>query len=154
MRLVLASSSVSFCTQAMALEAHIINQEAFQAVQTGRNAMQQIHRTMNVEAVDETIDQMSEQMDMAKEISDALGQPIGPLQDDDELEGELADLLAEPAEADSSGVHTEKTAAQHNTGNAELDALLNGSSVPQDQPQGDAEDEDALNKLMAEMAAN
>jgi hypothetical protein len=142
--------------QMMALEAHIINQEAFKAVQVGKNAMQNIHRQMNVESVDETMDQMAEEMDKAKEISDALGQAVGPIVDEDDLDEELRMLQMEDAEAGAQG------APAQSTGNAELDALIGVSladagSVPQQAPVASeavsAEDAE-FNKLMAEMQAS
>ena len=38
------------------------------------------------------MDDFAEQQDLAKEISEAISQPTGPLMDDDELERELAEL--------------------------------------------------------------
>lgn len=146
--------------QMMALEAHIINQEAFKAVQVGKNAMQNIHRQMNVESVDETMDQMAEEMDKAKEISDALGQAVGPIVDEDDLDEELRMLQME----DSAEAGAQGAVPVQSTGNAELDALIGVSladagSVPQQAPGGASaapvSEEDAeFNKLMAEMQAS
>ena len=49
-----------------------------------------------VDQVDDTMDEIREQMEVANEISDAISQPLGgELFDDDELEQELAELEEE-----------------------------------------------------------
>ncbi len=49
----------------------------------------------SIDTVDNTMDQIREQMDIATEISDAIAQPLGDPIDEDELEAELAELEAE-----------------------------------------------------------
>jgi len=58
--------------------------------------MQDIHNHMTVDKVDDVMDEIREQMDVAKEIEDAISQPlIGELYDDEDLEDELAALEGE-----------------------------------------------------------
>ena len=48
----------------------------------------------DIDAVDEVVEDLNEQMEMVQEINEAISQPIGPVMDDEELEAELADIEA------------------------------------------------------------
>ncbi len=53
-------------------------------------------KNMTVDDVDQTMDDVRDQMDMAEELSNAISQPMGSaLFDDDELEAELQALEGE-----------------------------------------------------------
>jgi charged multivesicular body protein 4 len=77
-------------TQVMNLESAAQNAETFKAMQAGKVAMSNIRKDTDISKVDELMDDIKEEMDMASEISGALAQPIDPLMtDDDELLAEL-----------------------------------------------------------------
>eukprot|EP01029_Cantina_marsupialis_P027644 TRINITY_DN773125_c0_g1_i1.p1 TRINITY_DN773125_c0_g1~~TRINITY_DN773125_c0_g1_i1.p1 ORF type:complete len:220 (-),score=106.33 TRINITY_DN773125_c0_g1_i1:257-916(-) len=79
--------------QIMTLESAQLNKEAFMAMKTGAAGMQQIHGEMNVDSVEETMDEIQEQMDVANEISEALTNPLGGMMaDEDDLMAELEEM--------------------------------------------------------------
>lgn len=96
-------SNVKFTleTQVMNLESAQQNAQTFKAMKQGNTAMQGIRQEVGLEAVDDMMDEIKEEMELATEISNAIAQPVDPLMtDDDELLEELnmletADLEAE-----------------------------------------------------------
>jgi len=85
-------------TQVIAIENMTVALEAMSAMKTGAKAMASIHNHMKVEDVDDTMEEIREQMDMANEINDAIAQPIGEQFDEEELEEELRKLEEENLE--------------------------------------------------------
>eukprot|EP00301_Raphidiophrys_heterophryoidea_P003217 c11461_g1_i1.p1 GENE.c11461_g1_i1~~c11461_g1_i1.p1 ORF type:complete len:237 (-),score=74.97 c11461_g1_i1:241-903(-) len=81
--------------QKMALESANFNLDVLQAMSQGAAALQAVNANMTLDAVDDTMDKIQEQMDVANEIADAISQPMGGMDYDDDLEKELADLEAE-----------------------------------------------------------
>lgn len=81
--------------QIMTIENANINLEAMNAMKMGSEAIREIHGSINISKVDDTMDDIKEQMDLANEVSNAISQPVGfgPDYDDDELQAEL-DMLA------------------------------------------------------------
>eukprot|EP00128_Syssomonas_multiformis_P011788 Colp12_sorted_trinity150504_noHs@31679 len=86
--------------QIMAIESANVNLEAMKAMKEGADAMKSIHKDINIDKVDKTMDDIRDQMDIANEITDAIAQPVGfgVDFDDDELAAELDAL--EQAELD------------------------------------------------------
>lgn len=79
--------------QIITLESATVNVETFKAMQTGARAMETIHGELSSEKVEEVMDDISEQMAVADEISEAIGGSIGgAMEDDDELLAELDEL--------------------------------------------------------------
>jgi len=79
--------------QCMAIEGATTSLEAMRAMQVGASAMRVIHQNMSVEKVDQTMDDIREQMEIANEINDAISQPLGGEQiDEDDLTRELEEL--------------------------------------------------------------
>lgn len=92
-------------TQIIAIENANINLETLGAMRSGSAAMKSIHGSMDLDAVDATVDDIREQMDLAQEISAAIGQPMGfesmgQGMDEEELLRELE--LLEQEEVDRS----------------------------------------------------
>ena len=81
-------------TQLMTIESANVNQETFNAMRAGAEAVRNIHRNVTVEEVDKMQDEMREQMEIANEISEAISQPVGfgADIDEDELLDELERL--------------------------------------------------------------
>ncbi|EKC99723.1 late endosome to vacuole transport-related protein [Trichosporon asahii var. asahii CBS 8904] len=140
----LAGMRLTLETQINALESANLNAETMAAMKQGADALKSIHQTLKVDKVDETMDSIREQMDVANEISEAISNPVGmgATIDEDELQAELEALEQE-----------------------ELDDRLKGANhVPSHMPAlpaspirqhatADEDDEEAqLRKLQAELA--
>lgn len=101
--------------QVMAIENANVNLETMNAMRSGADAMKAIHGNLliislinfrNIDKVDETMDDIREQMDLANEISEAISQPVnfGVEFDEDELTLELEALEQEEVDAISLDV--------------------------------------------------
>ncbi|KAJ2158650.1 ESCRT-III subunit protein snf7 [Coemansia sp. RSA 552] len=92
-------------TQMTTIESANINSELMKSMQQGASAMQQIHKDLSIDKVDQTMDEIRDQMDVAKEVSDAISRPelFGADLDEDELNAELEEL--EQEELDSQLLH-------------------------------------------------
>ncbi|KAJ1551257.1 Charged multivesicular body protein 4C [Nowakowskiella sp. JEL0078] len=77
--------------QLMAIENANFNLETMKAMSAGAAAMKEMHGKMDINKVDQTMDEIRDQMDLANEISDAISQPVGfgLDMDEDELNEEL-----------------------------------------------------------------
>merc|ERR1712012_274933 len=73
------------------------NTEVLKNMGEASKALKAAHKNMDVDQVHDMMDDIAEQQDVAKEISEAISNPVafGQEYDDDELEAELADLEAE-----------------------------------------------------------
>jgi charged multivesicular body protein 4A/B len=82
--------------QVMTLEGANVSLAAMNAMKMGASSLRRMHNNMTVDDVDDTMEEIREQMDIQNEISDAISQPLGTdLFDEDELEAELAQLEEE-----------------------------------------------------------
>mmetsp|Transcript_25680 Transcript_25680/g.29335 ORF Transcript_25680/g.29335 Transcript_25680/m.29335 type:complete len:225 (+) Transcript_25680:134-808(+) len=126
-------------TQVINLESASQNAETFKAMQAGTNTMKKIRTDVGIDAVDNVMDEIKEEMDMAQEINNAIAQPVDPLlTDEDELLAELNELETADLEAE----------------------LLKPAPVPTSLPQVPAsklpalakDEEDDFKKLEAELA--
>ncbi|ORX51462.1 hypothetical protein BCR36DRAFT_267448, partial [Piromyces finnis] len=90
-------SRMTIETQIMTIENANTNLTTLKAMKDGANALSAIHGKMNIDKVEDTMDDIREQMDLANEISDAIAQPInfGDVIDEDELNAELEGLEQE-----------------------------------------------------------
>eukprot|EP01102_Stenamoeba_stenopodia_P014518 TRINITY_DN482_c0_g1_i1.p1 TRINITY_DN482_c0_g1~~TRINITY_DN482_c0_g1_i1.p1 ORF type:complete len:222 (-),score=66.96 TRINITY_DN482_c0_g1_i1:91-756(-) len=80
-------------TQVLAIEETSVNVEAMRAIREGASTMRNLHQSMTIDDVDNTMDEIQEQMDIATEISTAISQPLGATAyDDADIEAELAEL--------------------------------------------------------------
>lgn len=73
------------------------NTEVLKNMGEASKALKAAHKNMDVDQVHDMMDDIAEQQDVAKEISEAISNPVafGQEYDDDELEAELADLEME-----------------------------------------------------------
>ncbi|ODV85872.1 hypothetical protein CANARDRAFT_7235 [[Candida] arabinofermentans NRRL YB-2248] len=142
-------------TQLTAIESANLNLETMKAMKQGAKAMKQIHGDFNVDKVDQTMEDIREQVELSEEISDAISRPLGnDLIDEDELDEELAMLQQE--ELDSKMTNTK----QQQQVKPQLESSTNvtkhklpdvpTSKVEEDEEEED-EDEKALRELQAEM---
>jgi charged multivesicular body protein 4 len=98
----LSGAMVNIEQQLTAIEASTLNQEVIGAMRLGANAMQTMHKGIDQEKVEETMLDISDQMDLANEISSRVSQPLGSNAtdfDDDELDAELEALEQEDLDA-------------------------------------------------------
>jgi len=92
----IANIKMTLETQVMNLESAAQNAETMKAMKTGTAQMKKIRQETNIDQVDDLMDEMKEEMEMADEISNALAQPVDPLMtDEDDLLAELEELEAE-----------------------------------------------------------
>lgn len=81
--------------QMNAIEGAKMNMEVIDSMQLGAKTMSEMHRGMTVEKVDKVMGDVTEQMDVSREIGDAIAMPIGDQVDEDELLEELDELEEE-----------------------------------------------------------
>lgn len=128
-------------TQLTAIEGANLNLETMKAMKQGAQAMKQIHGEYDVDKVENTMDDIREQVELAEEISEAISRPVGAeYVDEDELDEELAALQEENEAAKV------KTPAKESE-------MPDFPTVSKNKPQAVEEDEDeeALKALQAEM---
>lgn len=146
-------------TQLSAIESANLNLETMKAMKQGAKAIKQIHSDFNVDKVDETMDDIRDQVEVSQEISDAISRPLGSdAVDDDELEEELAAMekSTEGAKvgADGARVKTGTGAKVEGAGaRVSKEDPLKQSKLPSvpTSKLSDDEDEAALKQLQAEM---
>merc|ERR1712226_337456 len=83
--------------QREALEGANTNTAVLQTMNDAAKAMKKAHADMNVDEVHDMMDDIAEQQDVAKEISEAISNPVafGQEFDEDDLEAELEELEKE-----------------------------------------------------------
>jgi charged multivesicular body protein 4 len=87
----LRGAALTIETQLGTIEASATNSAILDAVTQGARTLSGLNRNMNVDTVEETMDDIKEQMETAEEIGKAISSPIGGMYDLDE--GELEDEL-------------------------------------------------------------
>lgn len=142
--------------QLFTIENANLNLETVKAIGKANSAMKEINTSMNIDKVEDTMDEVRENMDMNEEISEALTRPIGSSAyvDEEELEDELADLMLED----------ETETLEKKVGNSVIENTKNSNSFLPNVPLSDLsskqhveeaeeedEDEIALRALQAEM---
>lgn len=138
-------------TQLTAIESANLNLETMKAMKQGATAMKQIHGEYDVDKVENTMDDIREQVELAEEISEAISRPVGAeYVDEDELDEELAALQAEEKEASQSRIQKQPDLR------SQAAELPDFPTVTKNRPQAQAlseddEDEEALRALQAEM---
>jgi len=147
--------------QIMLIEDATATKEVMDAMKMGADTLKNLQGNMSLDQVDDTMDDIREQMDIANDISDAISQPLGfgVEFDEDELNAELELLEQEDLmeQLPTTPVATTTPAAAAKVPEptaadikAQLDAM---PSAPAAVPAGAAADEqDELAKLQAEMA--
>lgn len=144
--------------QLFTIENANLNLETVKAIGKANNAMKEINTSMNIDKVEDTMDEVRENMDMNEEISEALTRPIGGASsayvDDEELEDELAGLMLEDeTETLEKKVGSSVIENNKNTNSFLPNVPLSDLSSKQHAEDAEEEDEDelALRALQAEM---
>ncbi|TDG97383.1 hypothetical protein EPR50_G00225470 [Perca flavescens] len=89
-------STIEF--QREALENSNTNTEVLKNMGFAAKAMKQVHENMDIDKIDDLMQDITEQQDVAREISEAISGPFGETFDEDELMAELAELEQEELE--------------------------------------------------------
>lgn len=86
--------------QREALEGANTNTSVLDAMKEAADALKLAHKNMDVDQVHDMMDDIAEQQDVAREISDAISNPVafGSVVDDEDLEKELEELEQETLE--------------------------------------------------------
>uniref|UniRef100_A0A0K8TT00 Charged multivesicular body protein 4b n=1 Tax=Tabanus bromius TaxID=304241 RepID=A0A0K8TT00_TABBR len=92
--------------QREALESANTNTAVLTTMKNAADALKSAHKNMDVDQVHDMMDDIAEQQDVAKEISDAISNPVafGEDVDDEELERELEELEQEELDKELLGV--------------------------------------------------
>ncbi|OLY80680.1 Vacuolar-sorting protein SNF7 [Smittium mucronatum] len=104
----ISGSRMTLETQIFAIESANVNLETMNAMRKGADAMKNIHKNMNIDKVDQTMDEIREQMDLANEVSAAISQPelLGMSSNESELLEELE--LLEQEQLDKQLLNAER----------------------------------------------
>ncbi|XP_011706128.1 PREDICTED: charged multivesicular body protein 4c-like, partial [Wasmannia auropunctata] len=94
--------------QREALESANTNTAVLTTMKGAADAMKAAHQHMDVDQVHDMMDDIAEQQDVAREISDAISNPVafGQDADEDELEKELEELQQEQLDKELLGIDT------------------------------------------------
>jgi charged multivesicular body protein 4A/B len=131
-------------TQVINLESAAQNAETFKAMEAGSKTMKKIRTDVGIEKVDDIMDAIKEEMEMANEINTAIAGPIDPLMaDDDELLAELNALETQDLEA---------TLLAPPQGALNLPAVPNSKLPAAGRKNANQKEEDDLKLLEAELA--
>lgn len=96
----IAGARMTLETQVTAIEGANVTMMTLDAMKTGAQTMKALHKNMTTEQVDDTMDEIQEQMALANELNEAISQPLGTdIVDEDELEAELEALEQESIES-------------------------------------------------------
>lgn len=88
-------------TQVINLESAAQNAETFKAMAAGSTTMKKIRNDVGIDKVDDMMDSIKEEMELASEINQAIAAPVDPyMADDDELLSELNALEASDLESE------------------------------------------------------
>ena len=93
----LANQQLRIHDQKIMLEGAKATTETVSAMRSGAQAMKKLQKETNIDDVDKTMEEITEQTENLRQINDALGQPIGFATeiDEDDLDAELQELEAE-----------------------------------------------------------
>lgn len=88
----LQGSRMTLFQQRLSLEATATNKLVFEQMQGSLQAMKDARGKIDSDAVEDLVDDMAEEQDMADQIADAISRPAKDMFDDEELNAELAEL--------------------------------------------------------------
>uniref|UniRef100_A0A6B2LJK5 Uncharacterized protein n=1 Tax=Arcella intermedia TaxID=1963864 RepID=A0A6B2LJK5_9EUKA len=101
----LSQARLTLEIQITAIEGATTNNQALQSMLEGARALRQLNRNMDVEGVEEMMEDIREQMEVASEIGQAIANPLGiDALDDADLEEELNALVEEEVNEQFRGV--------------------------------------------------
>jgi len=96
----IAGARMTIETQLIAIEGATVTMKTLDAMKMGAQTMKALHKNMTPEQVDDTMEEIQEQMALSNELNEAISQPLGTeLIDEDDLERELEELEQENIES-------------------------------------------------------
>ncbi|QHS74771.1 ESCRT-III subunit protein SNF7 [Saccharomyces paradoxus] len=149
--------------QLFSIESANLNLETMRAMQEGAKAMKSIHNGLDIDKVDETMDEIREQVELGDEISDAISRPLNTGAnevDEDELDEELDMLAQENANQEMSKIVNNNVNAAPISDNKVSLPSVPSNKIKQsetsmkdggEEEEEEDEDEKALRELQAEM---
>lgn len=149
--------------QLFSIESANLNLETMRAMQEGAKAMKSIHNGLDIDKVDETMDEIREQVELGDEISDAISRPLNTGAnevDEDELDEELDMLAQENANQETSKIVNNNVNAAPISDNKVSLPSVPSNKIKQsetsmkdggEEEEEEDEDEKALRELQAEM---
>lgn len=138
--------------QLFSIESANLNLETMRAMKQGAKAMKSMHNGLDLDKVDETMDEIREQVELGEEISDAISRPMytGANEvDEDELDEELDMLAQEATLAEPRQSVREDNVALPNAPQDKIQPSAKEEAPAQEEEED--EDERALRELQAEM---
>lgn len=142
--------------QLFSIESANLNLETMRAMKQGAKAMKSMHNGLDIDKVDETMDEIREQVELGEEISDAISRPMytGLNEvDDDELNEEL-DMLAQENTLTETTRTKNDNVSLPNVPNDKIQTKQHDDEAKETeevQQEDEDEDERALRELQAEM---
>lgn len=149
--------------QLFSIETANLNLETMRAMKQGAKAMKTMHNGLDIDKVDETMDEVREQVELGEEISDAISRPMytGVNEvDDDELDEEL-DALAHENKVKEPEVPVSRPAVSEPAGkdavslpnapSSKIEPSRTEAKKQEEEEEEEDEDERALKELQAEM---
>ncbi|VVT45507.1 uncharacterized protein SAPINGB_P000773 [Magnusiomyces paraingens] len=142
-------------SQLNAIESANLNFETMKAMKQGSKALKHIHGNMNIDKVDQTMDEIEEQVTLGQEINNAISRPLAGLEmDDDELNDELENLEQEVLEEKmvvGAGRAPVAIPGGVSSSTTNIPATKN-AATPAKKEEEDSDEEEELRRLQAEMA--
>lgn len=140
----IAGRKLTLETQVNAIESASFNKETVQAMKRGADVLKNIHGSLDVDKVDATMDEVRNQLELTKEITDAISNAggIGIDMDESELADELAELEQEELNKRLAGAESAPLHLPGATANARTPA----QAIEED------EEEAELRELQAQLA--
>jgi len=151
----LANQQLRIHDQKIMLEGAKATTETVSAMRSGAEAMKKLQKETNIDDVDKTMEEITEQTENLRQINDALGQPVGFAAeiDEDDLDAELQELEAEELDRQLMEPAVPPTSAK---AQEEAYSGLDLPTVPTggvtNQPAATTTEDDELRALEAEMA--
>jgi charged multivesicular body protein 4 len=105
--------------QICALEQGINNKNIIISMKHGKDAIEKMTKTMDVDSIEDLMDSIADGMEMSGEIAGVMARPLGEVYDDDDL---LSELMEEETELVLQSVPVKK---EETTEEKELDELKN-----------------------------
>lgn len=103
----MSGARMTIDSQLMAIEGANVSLETMNVMKMGAQTMRSIHNNLTVEDVDNTMEEIQEQLTINNEINEAISNPIGGINDfdEDELNAELEALEQENLDQQFLNIH-------------------------------------------------
>ena len=152
----LGNARITLEQQILSIESASVNVDVVSGMQTGKNALKNMQKMIDVDAVADLQNDVQELMDDIEDVNVAISQPLGGGEyDDEDLMNELEEFEESELNLDDA-LNTIDALPQPGVSNLTADTL---PAVPSDEinlaeleTDADQDDEDALAELQAAMA--